>query len=458
MDITDTIIALATPNGTSALAIIRMCGSQSDHIASLCIEEKERFLTTKPLLIKRYTFIKPVSGEIIDDVTMIKYTANSSSHGEFGVEIFCHGGKIVVEEIINSLVLAGARCAMPGEFSRRAFCNGKIDLLQAESIAQIIESRTSTQKQQAMFSYSGKATQQILEWKRLIVECVAELEAQIEFPEEEDVIEKSSVEMISQKLRILQQRIHKEIEHREQIKRICAEKQVAIIGPANAGKSTLFNHILDFNRAIVHEKSGTTRDSISENIVLCGHDVSLVDTAGLEVTDNEIEQMGIDRTKEIIKTASLLIWVTSAEKKLSVSEKEILCTVDQNRVICIINKIDLAPGSQKAMEFKEYHIPHIEVSIKEEIGVEGIRDFISEKLNDINSSAVEPSVFGNERQYSIGRNLLVKIEEGLSLFGVGIEISVESFKRAISEIDELLGSQVDNEVLNEIFSKFCVGK
>ncbi|MBD3391014.1 MAG: GTP-binding protein, partial [Chitinivibrionales bacterium] len=307
-----TITALATPRGAAALAMIRVSGPDAFSIVKACLDARERFdrLGARRLALVRFT--GPVAGEVVDEVSIVKYAAPGSYTGEDTVEITCHGGLAVVERILEELMDAGAVYAVPGEFTKRAFLNGKMDLARAESVHQVVQSRTTAQHRRAVWNYFGGYRRKLEAWRAGVEEIVSLLETGIEFEEEHEVGDVS--ERARENACRLLSDVEKELEGRESMRERERGVQVAFVGPPNAGKSTLLNLVLGYERSIVFGDEGTTRDAVSEWVTWHGHDVKFIDSAGLRSTDQEVERLGVERTWAYIEKCDLVVLVTAADE------------------------------------------------------------------------------------------------------------------------------------------------
>ena len=376
MEENETIAALSTGKGNAALAIIRISGNKAFEILSKCLNPSKQFLSSFPKGINLYKFYNKKSQKIIDEVTAIKYVSPKSFTGEDMVEIICHGGEIVIDEIVSCLLEEGITLAEKGEFGKRAFLNGKMDLIKAEAIDQIIQCKSRKQYGVALEVYQGSGDRKIFKWKEEIKSIIINCEASIEFPEEDDIIGKGKKYL--SKLKAIYEDIKNELKNREKIKAIESGISIPIVGIANAGKSTLFNKIIGFERVLVHHEEGTTRDAVSEEVIIGGERIRIIDTAGLSETKIQVEKMGIKKTWEEINNGNGVIWVTPANKEIVDKEKEMLQRIKKEKIIGIISKKDLNDGEKKGRTLEEMKIPYIIVTL--------INDDEKEKTKSIPSS------------------------------------------------------------------------
>ncbi len=447
----ETIVALATPNGVGALAVIRISGNDSFKIFNKCIKEEKRFEKINEREIAVLTFID--EKEIIDQITAIKYKDPKSFTGEDMVEIICHGGIITVKEIIRVVIKNGARLAQRGEYTRRAFENGKIDLLRAEAIRGIIESTSTIENKNALKAYYGKSHEYIEDIKNRIIEILCDIESEIEFNEEDDIKEKRK----SSNIFAIKEELEKEIKRRKNIKEIEEGIKIVIAGPPNAGKSTLNNKILGYRRSIVNEKPGTTRDLITEKIEIKKQIVTIVDSAGIREAEDEIEKEGIKKSEEEVRLSSITIWITSADEEFSLNEEKRIIELKENkRTIFILNKIDKQDNKKKEDFFRKEKIKIIKISLKKN-SIDEIQSEIVKNVEEITQECETTECVVNERQEEIIIRVYDKIICGINKWDNKEIVSIH-MNEALKEIENLTGKISNQEILDNIFDKFCIGK
>lgn len=453
----ETIVARATPQGKSALAILRISGPDAFKITARCIKEKNLFKKSPARYIQLYIAKDPINDTPIDQITLIKYCSPRSFTGENMVEIICHGGQLIINEIYAALINAGARSATKGEFTRRALFNGKINLMKAEAIRGLIESNSETELRCAKKLYSGKAPDLEM-WRNEILELLKRIESRIEFEETEIIIDASTEG--KKRIEVFLQRLKKDIEKRENIRVIETGMNVVIAGPVNAGKSTLFNKLVGKERTIVHQEPGTTRDIVSEQLWIYGHEIHLFDSAGLRKAENEIEREGIRRSREAMRSAEIIIWVTAADEQLRKEElQELILNEKTHPIICVINKIDVSDGKEKTDAIKKAGIETIAISLKEERKekIESLILKIVKKIEDIKGEIEIPDMLLNARFEEIGKKLVNETAMALEEWERP-EIAVVHLKKGLSYMDEFFGNVNSEEIINNIFRDFCVGK
>lgn len=448
----DTIIALATPPGLGALAVIRVSGTEAINVVGSSISNPQNYFDAKRNVIKIYSFINPTTEEIIDEITAIKYFSPHSFTGENMVEIICHGSRIVIERILDTLLLKG-RYAGRGEFTRRAFINGKTTLEKAESINQIINSSSLLEHKNAIYSYFDGSISLINKWKNRVESILVNCETEIEF--NESVVESKNTFIKNIKKNILEfkRELQGELNKRKFIKEHSFGITLPIIGPPNAGKSTLLNLMLGYERSIVHSQEGTTRDYVSEVITINDTPVKLIDTAGIKETNNVIEKKGIKKSINFLNNNKTVLWVTAANEEIKDQEKQI----DNDTILGIINKTDLSPGKEKEEYFKKKEIPYIKIKAIDLNQRDKIISFIGRELRKNYKYQNECTIIATKRQERKIEEI-VAIVEKIEKYINREEIISFYCNDILRKIEEFTGKITTEEILNNIFDEFCVGK
>ena len=396
---------------------------------------------------------------IIDEVLVSYFKAPKSYTTEDMCEINSHGGNIVMKKILELCLKNGAELAEPGEFTKRAFLNGRIDLAQAESIIDVINAKNEKEVKAGVKQLEGELSQEIAVIKQEILDVMVNIEVAIDYPEYDvdDVTNKQILDMldsVEEKLKKLEKSFDNGKIIKEGIK-------TAIIGRPNAGKSSLLNRILKEDRAIVTEYEGTTRDTIEEFVNINGIPLKLIDTAGIRKAKDEVEKIGIHKSKEIAKDADLIIAIFDASKKLSEEDKEILEIIKNKKAIILLNKIDLNKEIQKEDKiFRKYSDSIIEISALNNIGIDKLYEEITKlfELNEINLD--NDLVITNVRH----KNLITKAIEEINKTRksikdkMPIDIVAIYIKEILEDLGNITGEFVTEDIINEIFSKFCLGK
>ncbi len=443
--IRDTIVAAATPPGKGGIAIVRISGDQTEKLASALIGK-----LPKPRVATRAT-IRDRDGSAIDDGLVLYFPGSASYTGEPVIEFHGHGGPLVVSSVIEAAVGLGARRAEPGEFSKRAFLNGKLDLVQAEAIADLIDSGTTQAARAALRSLSGSFSRAVEDLQQLIVDLRMHVEAAIDFPEEE--IDFLSDDKLLAKIDVVEAAFARLL-HEAGIGRVLRDGlQLVIVGKPNVGKSSLLNLLSGQEAAIVTEVAGTTRDILRETIQIDGLQVELVDTAGLREDPDHIEAEGIRRARDALKKADGALWMqdASAESADELEEK----MPHDIPVIILRNKIDLTrdvPG------LTEGEPTTLNVSAKTGAGIDDLRKAIRELAGyrDLGEGAFTArrrhidAIAKAEEHFHRGRNTLEKEKAG--------ELMAEDLKLAHEALGEITGKVSSDDLLGRIFSEFCIGK
>ncbi len=439
----DTIIALATPPLKSALAIIRLSGTDCFKIVSKFFDKNITDITKKTILVGDI-----IDGdEIIDNVVCLAYKGPKSFTGEDVVEIICHGSMLIVNEIIALAMKHGARQAERGEFSQRAFLLKKVDLIQAEAIADVIDANTHESKRLAMMSLKGKATEMFLPFKKKIEDLICEIEVHFDYPEEADN-EEVTTQNIVRRIDDMLFDVDKLISSSKKGHIIKDGVKVALVGKPNVGKSSILNALLQEDKAIVTPIAGTTRDVVEGDINIDGITIHLLDTAGIRESNDQVESIGIEKSKKTIQEADLVIVVLDASKKMEEYDNEILeFTKDKLRII-VNNKSDLNDYKSLGLNVSALN-NDIEPLKKEIFKILGIsqKDFITPSL-------------ANSRQIGlleqIKNNLLDVKKDALNF--VPMDLISINILSAYQRCLELVGENSNYDLSKEIFKRFCVGK
>ena len=439
-----TICALATPIGTGGISIIRISGNDSLNIAkNFFVSKHIDFENIKPRYLYLGNFI---SSEVKDQVLMVYFKAPFSFTGEDVVEFQFHGGQLLAQKILQSL-LTKCSLAEPGEFSKRAFLNGKISLDEAEGISELILAESDTQLKAAEILQSGKLTEKVVEMQNKITDLLAEIEANLDYPD--DVEEEQLFEKSESLLKKLDFEINEILENSKNSNLIKSGVNVAIVGKTNVGKSSLLNALLGEERAIVTNIEGTTRDTIKEKIFIDGVTVNLVDTAGLRESDDVVEKIGIEKTNQEIKNADIVLLVLDLSRELKQDEIEMIKNLKNRPHIIVGNKSDI--------KNKKFDFDYIEISTKNNENISEIKKQIIEKTisGKIDFSKL---VLTNERHLFILQNTKQKIENALKSQRVNLDIEAFILKDIWKELGKISGTTEDEKIIDLVFSKFCLGK
>ncbi len=399
------------------------------------------------------------SEKVIDEVLVSYFKAPKSYTTENMCEINSHGGNIIVKEILELCLKNGARLAEPGEFTKRAFLNGRIDLLQAESVIDIINAKSKKEVREGIKQLEGYLSKEIKEIKQEIMDVTINMEVSIDYPEYD--VDEVTINQISNMINRVEMKLRKLEESFENGKIIKEGIKTVILGKPNAGKSSLLNAILKEERAIVTEYEGTTRDTIEEFVTIKGIPLKLVDTAGIRNAKDEVEKIGIKKSKELAEQADLIIAIFDSSKELSKEDIEILDILKNKKSIIILNKIDLDPKlNEETLELKELNKKIIKISALNNIGIEELYDEIANlfNLNEINLD--NEIVITNLRHKALISKALESISKTKDSITNNMPIDIISIfiKDILENLSNITGEIVSEDIIDEIFAKFCLGK
>ncbi|WP_455096530.1 tRNA uridine-5-carboxymethylaminomethyl(34) synthesis GTPase MnmE [Prevotella koreensis] len=451
----DTICALATGQG-GALNIIRISGENAISIASaLC----NGISVDTPANTVHHTNIYDDKGNIIDDVMVSVFHGPHSYTGEDSVEISCHGSRYITTKIIESLILSGCRQAMPGEYTQRAFLNGKLSLEQAEAVADLIASTNAATHKMALSQLRGNVSSELVMLREQLLKMTSLLELELDFSDHEDIEFADRSELLAL-ANIIDKRILTLAHSFETGNALKKGIPVAIIGKTNVGKSTLLNRLLKDERAIVSDIHGTTRDTVEDTMEINGVQFRFIDTAGIRQTSDEVEQIGIDRTYQTIDKARIILWVID-----SLPSQEELCNIlkrTQDKTLLIVqNKIDKCPNRILKIEDFQKDFTTIQVSAKNGTGISSLEESIFRSAN-IQEFTENDIIITSVRHYDAllrAHDNLTRVIESLEN-GISGDLISEDLRLVISQLSEITGNGIitPDEVLGNIFKNFCIGK
>ena len=449
----DTICSISTALGIGAISIVRISGNDAIQIVNKIFKGKD--LTKVDSHTINYGYIVD-NNNIIDEVLVSVMKSPKTYTTEDIVEINCHGGISTTNKVLELLLMNGARLAEPGEFTKRAFLNGRIDLIEAESVGDLINSETEKSRILSLNNLTGNITNIINDIRKDLLNISANIEVNIDYPEYEDIIELTNKD-IKPKVNKILEKLNKLLKESENSKLIKNGIDVAIVGKPNVGKSSLLNAILGSEKAIVTDIAGTTRDIVEGKIQLEGIILNLIDTAGLRETEDIVEKIGVNKSKKIIENADLVIIVVNNNEKLSKEELDLINSLAKKETIIFVNKDDL-PKKIDLGKIKNNNIVY--GNTKNSKNLKLLKSKIIEMFNLEKISTDNINYLSNSRQISLVKksikslkNTLESIEKNLEIDLIAIDI-----KDCYDLLGEIIGSTYKDELLDEIFANFCLGK
>lgn len=451
-----TIAAISTAQGQGGIGVIRVSGEQAFTI----VDKIFKSVSGKKIMdIKGYTALFGHiynNEEVLDEAVILKYVAPKSFTGENVVEISCHGGMYITKEVLNAVIMAGASLAEPGEFTKRAYLNGKMDLTEAESVMDIISAKSKSAARAALFVKDGALFKKSQQVKQLLLDKAAHLSAWADYPEEDipEVSEDSIMEAIEESISILE----KLLSTYDMGQVVKEGIDTVIAGRPNAGKSTLMNLLVGREKSIVTNIAGTTRDVVEDTVLVGNVMLKLSDTAGIRDTDNEIEKIGVQKTFDKINGAGLVIALFDNNEVLNSEDIDLINKIKDMPCIAVINKIDLEDKVDK-----KYITDNIEnvvyISAKQQDNIDELKNMI-EKIAGTENFDPSAGIIANERQRNAIRNAvnsLYEAKESLAM-GMTMDAITVSLQETIDYLLELTGEKAGEEIVDSVFHNFCVGK
>lgn len=451
-----TIAAISTAQGQGGIGVIRVSGEQAFTI----VDKIFKSVSGKKIMdIKGYTALFGHiynNEEVLDEAVVLKYVAPKSFTGENVVEISCHGGMYITKEVLNAVIMAGASLAEPGEFTKRAYLNGKMDLTEAESVMDIISAKSKSAARAALFVKDGALFKKSQQVKQLLLDKAAHLSAWADYPEEDipEVSEDSIMEAIEESISILE----KLLSTYDMGQVVKEGIDTVIAGRPNAGKSTLMNLLVGREKSIVTNIAGTTRDVVEDTVLVGNVMLKLSDTAGIRDTDNEIEKIGVQKTFDKINDAGLVIALFDNNEELNSEDIDLINKIKDMPCIAVINKIDLEDKVDK-----KYITDNIDnvvyISAKQQDNIDELKNMI-EKIAGTEDFDPSAGIIANERQRNAIRNAvnsLYEAKESLAM-GMTMDAITVSLQETIDYLLELTGEKAGEEIVDSVFHNFCVGK
>jgi len=455
----DTITAISTPVGEGAISIVRLSGNDAIVIADRLFSGKN--LTQVDSHTIHYgKIIDPATNIAADEVMVTVMRSPKTFTCEDVIEINCHGGMIAASRILEMVLLAGARLAEPGEFTKRAFLNGRIDLSQAEAVMDVIQSKTDKAMNVALHQLDGRLSKLISTLRQALIETIAHVEVNIDYPEYDDV-EEMSHELMEEKTAYVLEEINKLIEVAKQGKILREGIQTAIIGRPNVGKSSLMNTLVQEERAIVTDVPGTTRDIIEEYVNVRGIPLKLVDTAGIRETTDIVEKIGVDRSRQSLQEADLILFMLNYNEALTEEDYIIFDMIRDLNYIVIVNKTDLQPAidMEEVRSFvNEQQI--ITTSLKKDVGIDDLEIALSHLFLSSDQIDSETAYVSNVRHIHLlkqSKEALQEAREALSL-SMPLDMVQIDVRRTWEFLGEIIGDTASDSLIDQLFSQFCLGK
>ena len=456
-NLTDTIAAIGTPVGEAGIGIVRISGQGALKIADKIFVSKGG---KKPSSFKTYTthygWVRE-GKNIIDEVILTVMRAPKSFTKEDVVEINCHGGIVALRRVLGLVLESGARLADPGEFTKRAFLNGRIDLAQAEAVLDIIRAKTDSALKVGTEQLKGALSEELNKIGKAILKILSILEASIDFPEED--IEQADLNRINQELGGISKKLKEILDNSRQGRVLREGVRVVICGKPNVGKSSLLNALLKQERSIVTSVAGTTRDTIEEIIDIRGVPIRIVDTAGIIEPKDLVEKKAVQRSKKYIELADLIILLFDGSRKLSREDEILIRKLKNKQVLAVVNKIDLRQTIEKERIIKRFR-QTIEISAKKAKNIGLLEEAIANLAYGGQIKSSESVLVSNQRHIQAARRAEKLIAGSLNSLDnkLSAEFVVQDIREALGYIDEILGKKFSEDLLDKIFAEFCIGK
>jgi tRNA modification GTPase len=458
----DTIAAISTPMGEGAIAIVRLSGDEAVQIADRVFQSPsgKKLIEETSHTIHYGHLVDPVSGETVEEVMVSLMKAPKTFTREDVVEVNCHGGIVAVNRVLTLILNEGARLAEPGEFTKRAFLNGRIDLSQSEAVMDLIRAKTDRAMNVALGQMEGKLSKLIGELRNALVETLAQVEVTIDYPEYDDVEEMTIPHML-EKCTWVKEEINKLLRTSSQGKILREGLSTVIIGRPNVGKSSLLNSLVQENKAIVTDIAGTTRDIIEEYVNVRGVPLRLVDTAGIRETEDIVERIGVERSRQVLKEADLILLVINSAEELSVEDERLFEAVSGMDTIVVINKTDLPRKvDMKKVESLVGEGKIVTTSLLQDEGIDELEEAIATLFFEGNLESEDLTYVSNARHISLLHKAHKTIEDALGAAEAGVPVDMIQIDvtRTWEILGEIVGDTVQEGLINELFSRFCLGK
>ncbi|HGZ4406374.1 TPA: tRNA uridine-5-carboxymethylaminomethyl(34) synthesis GTPase MnmE [Staphylococcus aureus] len=456
----DTITSISTPMGEGAIGIVRLSGPQAVEIADILYKGKHLLNDVPSHTINYGHIIDPESKEVVEEVMVSVLRAPKTFTREDIIEINCHGGILTINRVLELTMTYGARMAEPGEFTKRAFLNGRIDLSQAEAVMDFIRSKTDRASKVAMNQIEGRLSDLIKKQRQSILEILAQVEVNIDYPEYDDV-EDATTEFLLEQSKEIKQEINRLLDTGAQGKIMREGLSTVIVGKPNVGKSSMLNNLIQDNKAIVTEVAGTTRDVLEEYVNVRGVPLRLVDTAGIRETEDIVEKIGVERSRKALSQADLILFVLNNNEALIQEDYTLYEVVKNEDVIVIVNKMDLEQNID-INEVKDMigDTPLIQTSMLKQEGIDELEIQIRDLFFGGEVQNQDMTYVSNSRHISLLKQARQTIQDAIDAAesGVPMDMVQIDLTRTWEILGEIIGETASDELIDQLFSQFCLGK
>ncbi|HEI7719535.1 TPA: tRNA uridine-5-carboxymethylaminomethyl(34) synthesis GTPase MnmE [Staphylococcus aureus] len=456
----DTITSISTPMGEGAIGIVRLSGPQAVEIAGKLYKGKHLLNDVPSHTINYGHIIDPESKEVVEEVMVSVLRAPKTFTREDIIEINCHGGILTINRVLELTMTYGARMAEPGEFTKRAFLNGRIDLSQAEAVMDFIRSKTDRASKVAMNQIEGRLSDLIKKQRQSILEILAQVEVNIDYPEYDDV-EDATTEFLLEQSKEIKQEINRLLDTGAQGKIMREGLSTVIVGKPNVGKSSMLNNLIQDNKAIVTEVAGTTRDVLEEYVNVRGVPLRLVDTAGIRETEDIVEKIGVERSRKALSQADLILFVLNNNEALTQEDYTLYEVVKNEDVIVIVNKMDLEQNID-INEVKDMigDTPLIQTSMLKQEGIDELEIQIRDLFFGGEVQNQDMTYVSNSRHISLLKQARQTIQDAIDAAesGVPMDMVQIDLTRTWEILGEIIGETASDELIDQLFSQFCLGK
>ncbi|HDG1332809.1 TPA: tRNA uridine-5-carboxymethylaminomethyl(34) synthesis GTPase MnmE [Staphylococcus aureus] len=456
----DTITSISTPMGEGAIGIVRLSGPQAVEIADKLYKGKHLLNDVPSHTINYGHIIDPESKEVVEEVMVSVLRAPKTFTREDIIEINCHGGILTINRVLELTMTYGARVAEPGEFTKRAFLNGRIDLSQAEAVMDFIRSKTDRASKVAMNQIEGRLSDLIKKQRQSILEILAQVEVNIDYPEYDDV-EDATTEFLLEQSKEIKQEINRLLDTGAQGKIMREGLSTVIVGKPNVGKSSMLNNLIQDNKAIVTEVAGTTRDVLEEYVNVRGVPLRLVDTAGIRETEDIVEKIGVERSRKALSQADLILFVLNNNEALTQEDYTLYEVVKNEDVIVIVNKMDLEQNID-INEVKDMigDTPLIQTSMLKQEGIDELEIQIRDLFFGGEVQNQDMTYVSNSRHISLLKQARQTIQDAIDAAesGVPMDMVQIDLTRTWEILGEIIGETASDELIDQLFSQFCLGK